>query len=329
MNPRPVTAGSFTGSGLVVKVARHILFGLSTVLLLSGFSVSAQSSSYTTFTPGSGRNDGTYVVGRQFIIGSSNLVVTALMRWNFAETNVQLHPYGLFDVNGNLLASAINNPSGSPVGWLTNNLSVPITLFAGATYYLGSLEFLSGDEWSDNTTSFSESAVTTLQSEYIATNVLVAPVVPGTSGTNCTYVGIGFLYTNWVPTQAKYAASPSLEDVQVAVNLCANGDTVIVPRGIAIWTNTLIVGVNLNLIGAGQGQTVITNNVSRAVNNGQLLWWKTSSSGTCRLSGFTFAGGAVDQTHANNSRNFGFTGTCHAFRIDHCDFEGLNQDQCR
>jgi hypothetical protein len=121
-------------------------------------------------------------------------------------------------------------------------------------------------------------------------------------------------------------ANVSQSAVQTAVNSASIGDTVMVPAGTAIWTSALIINNDIQLIGAGQGQTIITNNVSPSVNNGTMLSWETSSNGNCRLSGFTFAGGAVDANHSESSRNLSFGGTCHALRIDHCDFIGLNQD---
>ena len=122
------------------------------------------------------------------------------------------------------------------------------------------------------------------------------------------------------------ATGSSLSAVQSAVTSASPGDTVEVPAGTAVWTNSLIINADIQLIGAGQGQTIITNNVPLSVNSGTMFFWTTSSNGICRLSGFTFAGGAVDTNHSTSSRNFYFGGNCHAMRIDHCDFTGLNQD---
>src|ERR1700722_463719 len=121
------------------------------------------------------------------------------------------------------------------------------------------------------------------------------------------------------------AANVSLSAVQAAVNSASSGDTVTIPAGTDTWTNTLTINNDIQLIGAGQGQTIVTNNVSLS-NSGTMFSWQTSSNGICRLSGFTFGAGAVDAVHNDSSRNFYFGGTCHAVRIDHCDFTGLNED---
>src|ERR1700731_4595842 len=73
--------------------------------------------------------------------------------------------------------------------------------------------------------------------------LLIAPVRPAKAGTTIA------------------AKSVSFADVSSAVNLASNGDTVTVPAGTATWTSTLTITKNISLIGAGIGQTIITNNV--------------------------------------------------------------------
>lgn len=121
-------------------------------------------------------------------------------------------------------------------------------------------------------------------------------------------------------TDCSYAA------VQSAVSAANAGDTVTVPAGTATWTSMLSINKDIQLIGAGQGSTIITNNAPRTANNGTIFSWGTSANGICRLSGFTFTAGPVDATHSDSAQNFYLGGTCHALRIDHCDFIGLNQD---
>jgi hypothetical protein len=118
------------------------------------------------------------------------------------------------------------------------------------------------------------------------------------------------------------AASVAFVDVNKAVSMSNPGDTVIVPPGITTWTNTLFINNDIQLIGAGQGQTIITNDV---VNGGGNIVWQTTSNGFCRLSGFTFQGGVPDETP--NEMGGGIvqvSGSCHALRIDDCNFNLLN-----
>lgn len=119
-------------------------------------------------------------------------------------------------------------------------------------------------------------------------------------------------------TDCSYAA------VQKAVSSANRGDTVKVPAGKAIWANTLVINNDIQLIGAGAGRSIITNNVPRNVNSGADIVWETTANGMCRLSGFTFQGGKVDTNHSFGAiLNIG--GTCHAVRIDNCNFTLLNQ----
>ena len=115
------------------------------------------------------------------------------------------------------------------------------------------------------------------------------------------------------------AASPALADVQAAVNLCAPGDTVNVPAGSNIWTGTLTITNDINVIGSGIGLTIITNDVAA-----NLVNWQTASNGGCRLSGIQFEAGPLDGSHSSSgSQNFYFHGFTPALRVDHCRFDYL------
>jgi hypothetical protein len=61
------------------------------------------------------------------------------------------------------------------------------------------------------------------------------------------------------------AASASRADVGTAVSAAKDGDTVIIPAGSATWDATLNVTKNISLIGAGEGQTVITTDVPEVI----------------------------------------------------------------
>jgi hypothetical protein len=55
------------------------------------------------------------------------------------------------------------------------------------------------------------------------------------------------------------AASASQSAVQAAINSAKDGDTVIIPAGTVTWSGTVSMTKAINLIGAGIGQTIITN----------------------------------------------------------------------
>lgn len=86
-----------------------------------------------------------------------------------------------------------------------------------------------------------------------------------------------FALTNWLTVIAGffvftlrgfgttyYANSPSAVDVQNAINVTQNGDTVIVPSGSATWSSTVTINDSITLIGGGNtnGNTSITQGSS-------------------------------------------------------------------
>ncbi len=93
------------------------------------------------------------------------------------------------------------------------------------------------------------------------------------------------------------ARSASRVDVGTAVTLAKDGDTVLVPAGAATWTTTLPILKNISLQGAGEGKTVIIENLSRSGSPpliGVSLSHDSpaSSKYSFRLSGFTFKSAA-------------------------------------
>lgn len=78
-----------------------------------------------------------------------------------------------------------------------------------------------------------------------------------------------FLCWHLVAPAATYtAASISRDDVQAAVAAATHGDVVVIPPGIATWTNVVRVTNAVRIYGAGIGQTVITNNQSPSTSYG-------------------------------------------------------------
>jgi hypothetical protein len=96
---------------------------------------------------------------------------------------------------------------------------------------------------------------------------------------------------NFAQSATITAASTASSDVQTAINSAANGDTVLVPAGSATWSSTVTVNKGIRLIGAGEGQTLITQGGATKIlvvsGNGQYL----------QVSGFSF----YDSGNANYS----------------------------
>lgn len=129
------------------------------------------------------------------------------------------------------------------------------------------------------------------------------------------------------------APNASLASVQVAVNSAADGDTVLVPAGSAVWLSALNVSKGVQVVGAGIDKTVITTGAGGALVN------LTPNGKHAQLSGFTFndvsspdhfngllvINDGVNWRVCSNKFNLFFTGihtlndTCYGL-IDHCTF---------
>ncbi len=87
------------------------------------------------------------------------------------------------------------------------------------------------------------------------------------------------------------AASCNQSDVQTAINSATDGDTVSVPAGSCTWTSSVNIGKSIAVIGAGPGNTVITNN--SGLSFGVTINDSSSYPGLhsqWRISGFTLTG---------------------------------------
>ena len=143
-------------------------------------------------------------------------------------------------------------------------------------------------------------------------------------------VGIFFALLGQVEANTINAANPSLAAVSTAIALAADGDTVIVPAGIAAWTGQLnITNKSIAILGPespdsplfGTGQAVITDSTNKAGSTPLLMRWTTKATGYPRISGIRFQGGNV------GSGSFGileFRGTTPQLRVDHCRFTLTN-----
>lgn len=117
------------------------------------------------------------------------------------------------------------------------------------------------------------------------------------------------------------AKSAALADVQRAVLESTAGDTVFVPSGTVYWDNSLLMKGDVELQGAGAGETIIHN--SRRDWGNALVTVAAQSGKSFRIDGFTFGGPASpDADKSNNSDSIVITGSTDAFRIDHNLFSG-------
>jgi glucose/arabinose dehydrogenase len=106
----------------------------------------------TSVTPTRQRQDFSGWVGMRLVVGSTDLRVTALGRW-VLPGNSRSHTLKLVDaatgadVGGGSVQLATAGVEGGRFGYA--DLGQPLTLRAGATYYLVSLESAGGDTWYD------------------------------------------------------------------------------------------------------------------------------------------------------------------------------------
>lgn len=151
--------------------------------------------------------------------------------------------------------------------------------------------------------------------------------------------------TVYVEAATITARSVAFADVNSAVVSAADGDTVIIPAGMASWTSTLTLTKNVTLQGQTKVEgsdprnfnikegTVILDNVARTrERNGSgkaqtkvsaLIYGKFSAAQRPRITGLTFKSGSV--TGKGFTSAVYLEGTCRSVRIDHCTFYKLSR----
>jgi hypothetical protein len=116
------------------------------------------------------------------------------------------------------------------------------------------------------------------------------------------------------------AASCSREDVGTALASASAGDVVVIPAGTCRWSTTLTILKGITLIGAGEGQTVLEDDVPKGgancVGAGPLLSWNVGSTQKFRLSGLSIKGVAADPAICQAGHVKLAEGS-QAFRVDH------------
>jgi hypothetical protein len=118
------------------------------------------------------------------------------------------------------------------------------------------------------------------------------------------------------------AADCTVASVQAAINSAANGDTVMIPAGSAVWTNGVtIYNKGINLIGAGVGVTIITNGAATAPSYSGLIDVQHNYPNFVRVSGFTICNSSGPYTDLN----IGGSTQTNYFRVDHMQFYSLSK----
>jgi hypothetical protein len=113
------------------------------------------------------------------------------------------------------------------------------------------------------------------------------------------------------------AASCSQSDVQGAIANAQDGDTVSIPAGSCTWTSAVgWSNKNISLIGAGIGNTVITNGIADPYSG--VIGVGNASKSSFRISGMTIIQGSLsDGIHVSST---GSSNSTKGWRIDHIRF---------
>lgn len=111
-----------------------------------------QNPFVTAQTLGTSRNNFSGDVGFQLTVGSQDLTATKLGRWIISGNN-QSHTMNIYNSGCTSIGSVSVNASGATAGqYLYGTLSSPVTLSAGATYYITSSETSGSDSFYDSDT---------------------------------------------------------------------------------------------------------------------------------------------------------------------------------
>jgi hypothetical protein len=117
------------------------------------------------------------------------------------------------------------------------------------------------------------------------------------------------------------AKSSTRADVLSAITLASNGDTIVLPAGVATdWLNIVTINKAITLQGAGVGRTIIRDNVA----SGMLMKWTLVPGSPSRMTGIEFRGGTNGATWPNRIAVDGLNTNNCTMRIDNCKFDSLN-----
>jgi hypothetical protein len=115
-------------------------------------------------------------------------------------------------------------------------------------------------------------------------------------------------------------------DVQTAVDLASDGDTVVVPKGDCIWTEGLVItGKGITIKGSGVGQTIIRNQISETTSKDATFRVFGENGKPWRITGFEIVGVDGYPGGSINAVGVYITGNSRNWRIDNNKFNKLNQ----
>lgn len=120
------------------------------------------------------------------------------------------------------------------------------------------------------------------------------------------------------------SSSVAYSDVSNALASAVSGDTIRIPAGSAVWTNSLTVRHGVSIIGAGHDSTIITNGITPGYEAYTVVFSPTNpaSPGLFRLSSVQIngnwnGGGVWIVNNPGNTNDI-----LHAVRVDRCKFVG-------
>lgn len=119
------------------------------------------------------------------------------------------------------------------------------------------------------------------------------------------------------------AASCAESDVQTAIGKATNGDTVNIPGCAQTnWNSTLNINVGITLQGAGQGVTILGDNVAKGSvagscnDGGPFIVWNVSAPNSMRMTNMTINAVAADPAVCSKG-HIKISGSTHSMRVDH------------
>ncbi len=122
------------------------------------------------------------------------------------------------------------------------------------------------------------------------------------------------------------AASVSLSDVKAAVASAQNGDTIVIPPGTAIWTESLAINKAITIQGQGPAKTVITNDIRGLGSYAKALFnlYDGGGAGPRRVTAIAIRSNRITNRFTDKQgAGVGAYGYGTLKRIDHCRFDDL------
>ena len=179
-----------------------ITIGITLALCLA---VSAHAGLAVDFTSiGMDHWDGSYYsLGWSFKVGSDNIDVDALGFYDDQKNGLtQSHDVGIYDAQGNLLASTTVTPNAVLSSWWRwSSLTSPLVLAAGQTYYIAAVNGSENYTW--NPFGFvTAPGINFVQDQYIVSSTLAFPSYSYNGSNGRAWFGPNFNTSTAVPLPA-------------------------------------------------------------------------------------------------------------------------------